>query len=246
VKLTVVGSSPAWPNPGSAQSGYLVEDGGSLLLDCGAGVLARLRERDPWPRVQSIAVTHFHLDHWADLVPWVWGSLFGPGRDAPKPELWLPPDGTAHLDRLGFHLGSSEMFRRAFEVREYEPETTFGAAGFEITPYRLLHYDLETYGMRVARDGAVLAYSGDTGPCEELVDLARGADVFVCEATLERGDLEEGPRGHLSADEARDAFERSGAARLLLTHRPRELPLDDGLEQATDGLELEVGAGATR
>ena len=45
VRLTVIGSSPAWPNPGSAQSGYLVEGEGALLLDCGPGVLARLRER---------------------------------------------------------------------------------------------------------------------------------------------------------------------------------------------------------
>ena len=43
VKLTVVGCSPAWPNPGGAQSGYLVNGSGNLLLDCGPGVLARLR-----------------------------------------------------------------------------------------------------------------------------------------------------------------------------------------------------------
>src|SRR5205823_3071793 len=65
VKLTVVGCSPAWPNPGGAQSGYLVEDdrGGRLLLDCGPGVLARLREDDGWPSVDAIVLAHFHLDH---------------------------------------------------------------------------------------------------------------------------------------------------------------------------------------
>src|SRR5215210_7995966 len=59
VKLNVVGCSPAWPNPGGAQSGYLLEsdDGGRLLLDCGPGVLARLRERAPWPKVNAIAIT---------------------------------------------------------------------------------------------------------------------------------------------------------------------------------------------
>ena len=46
MKLTVVGCSPAWPNPGGAQSGYLVEGYGTLLLDCGAGVLAKLRLRE--------------------------------------------------------------------------------------------------------------------------------------------------------------------------------------------------------
>src|SRR5437773_11797784 len=62
VKLTVVGCSPAWPNPGGAQSGYLVEGSERVLLDCGPGVLGRLREREPWPTVDAIALTHFHLD----------------------------------------------------------------------------------------------------------------------------------------------------------------------------------------
>src|SRR5581483_9559300 len=77
VKLTVVGCSPAWPNPGGAQSGYLVEDDGRrLLLDCGPGVLARLRQDAEWPEVDAIVITHFHLDHWGDVVPWVWGALY--------------------------------------------------------------------------------------------------------------------------------------------------------------------------
>ena len=76
VRLAVIGSSPAWPNPGGAHSGYLLEAGGKrLLLDCGPGVLPRLREREPWPHVDAIAITHFHLDHWGDLVPWVWGTI---------------------------------------------------------------------------------------------------------------------------------------------------------------------------
>ena len=95
MKLNVVGCSPAWPNPGGAQSGYLLEGPGRLLMDCGPGVLARLRSNgeNGWPQVDAIAITHFHLDHWGDLVPWVWGAMWGFGRDYEKPELWLPPGG---------------------------------------------------------------------------------------------------------------------------------------------------------
>ena len=66
VRLSVIGSSPAWPNPGGACSGYLVD--GKLLLDCGPGVLAKLRQREPWPTVEAIAITHLHLDHWGDAA----------------------------------------------------------------------------------------------------------------------------------------------------------------------------------
>ena len=94
--LRTVGTSPAWPNPGGACSGHLVDE--RLLLDCGPGVLAKLRERDEWPAVEAIAITHLHLDHWGDLVPWVWGSLFGPAAERPKPQLWLPPGTQATLE----------------------------------------------------------------------------------------------------------------------------------------------------
>jgi ribonuclease BN (tRNA processing enzyme) len=243
VKLIVVGCSPAWPNPSSAQSGYLVQvDGRRLLMDCGPGVLARLRSMNgqTWPQVDAIVVTHWHLDHWGDLVPWVWGTMSGPGRAVAPAELWLPPGGEQRIRDFGSRLGWEDMWDSAFTLHEYEPEQAFEAAGLSITPVQLVHYTLDTFGLRVSNGARTLAYSGDSGPSERLVDLARGADLFLCEATLEHGDLDGEPRGHLATDEAVAAFQASGAKRLLLTHRPRELPLDDGLEQAYDGLELEL------
>jgi len=241
LKLTVVGCSPAWPNPGGAQSGYLLEgDGGRLLLDCGPGVLARLREQEPWPSVDSIAITHWHLDHWGDLVPWVWGSMFGPGEDARRPELWIPPEGGELLESIGERLGKPDMFSNAFDLHEYAEGETFETSGFQITPEKVLHYDLLAFGFRASENGSVLAYSGDSGPSEGLPKLASGADLFVCEATLLAPNPEGGTRGHLAASEAVEAFEQAGAKKLLLTHRPTERPLEPGLEQAYDGMEVDV------
>ena len=242
MRLNVVGCSPAWPNPGGAQSGYLVEnEGARLLLDCGPGVLAKLRERDGgWPTVDAIVVTHWHLDHWGDLVPWVWGAMAGPGRDRARVELWLPPGGRGQLRDFGGRLGWEDMWSAAFELREYAEGVSFRAAGLEITALRVPHYTLETYGLRVANGTKTLAYSGDSGPSERLAELARDVDLFLCEATLERGELDGHPRGHLAVDEALAAFDASGAKRLILTHRPRELAVEGALELAYDGLTVEV------
>jgi len=239
VKLTVVGCSPAWPNPGGAQSGYLVESSGRLLLDCGPGVLARLRDREPWPLVDAIALTHFHLDHWGDLVPWVFGASFGAGRDAAPPELWVPPGGEETLRALGGKLGFGARLDDAFVLREYADGVPFQTAGFDVTPVRLMHYDELTFGLRVTDGRATVAYSGDTAPTPKLSELAHDADVFLCEATLAEPEPG-GDRGHLSADEAVAAFEASGAKRLIVIHRPDELPLNGGVERARDGLELEL------
>ncbi len=234
--LTVIGSSPAWPNPGGACSGYLVDD--KLLLDCGPGVLAKLRQREPWPSIDAIAITHLHLDHWGDLIPWVWGSLYGPGAAWPRVSLWLPPGSREELRPILARLGSEDMFERAFDVAEYESRIPFTAAGLQVTAFPLLHYDMKTHGFRVEGD-RVLAYSGDSGPCPELSELAHGADLLLCEATLESAVLDGPRRGHLTPEEAEAAAANGNVKRILLTHRPDERPAHEGVELAYDGLELE-------
>ena len=237
MRVHVVGCSPAWPNPGGAQSGYLVEeDGRRLLLDCGPGVLPRLRRLEPWPRLDAIVITHFHLDHWGDLVPWAFGGLFGAGREQEPPELWLPHGGREVIHGLDPVLYANAILE-LFDVHEYEEETEFTVAGFELVAYRMLHYALESYGLRVSDGDRTLAYSADSAPCEGLVELARDADLFLCEATQAEDDP--APM-HLCASDALAVAERAGARRLVLIHRPVELPQPDGCEVAYDGLELEV------
>jgi len=243
VRLTVVGCSPAWPNPGGAQSGYLVEaDGGTVLLDCGPGVLSRLRQASDWPDPGAIVLTHFHLDHWGDLVPWVWGALHreGHGRPVGRPDLWLPPGGTAKLEHFGELLGFPDMFESVFTLHEYAPETEFSAGGFMITTVVVPHYRMEAHALRLTDGDRTLAYSGDSGPSDALARIARDADLFVCEATLLSDDVDGVPRGHLSLDECRAAFEASGARSLLVTHRPAELPAPAELALAHDGLSIVV------
>ena len=234
VRLHVIGSSPAWPNPGSAQSGYLVEGPGRLLLDCGPGVVGRLRAEDGL-EVDAIAITHFHLDHWGDLVPWAWLCAYG-SDTMNQPELWLPPGGEEQLGHFASLWGNPGMFQKAFEVREFAPDTAFQAGGFEVEARQVLHFGLEAYGFRVRdADGTLLAYSGDAGPSPELNALAQGADLFLCEATLEAPNRVGEPRGHLSADEAIAAADGP----ILLTHRPAELSAP-AVALATDGLLLEI------
>jgi len=166
--------------------------------------------------------------------------MFRKQEGVERPELWVPPGGKPTLRAFGVGLGFEDMFERVFDVRQYDDATPFETAGLEVTPMRLPHYQLLTFGFRVSDGEHLLAYSGDTGPAPELADLARDADLFLCEATLEHGDLDGEPRGHLSPDEAISAFRASGARRLLFTHRPTELSLPEGWEQVYDGYELEL------
>jgi ribonuclease BN (tRNA processing enzyme) len=236
VRLTVIGSSPAWPNPGSAQSGYLLAGAGKLLLDCGPGVLGRLRQNGA--RVDAIAITHWHLDHCGDLIPWAWLNAYSPEAGKSRPALWLPPGSERELETFTTFWGVPKMWERAFELREFAPGEPFEAAGFQVEAVRVRHYTMDAYGFRVrdSAGGRVLAYSGDSAPTEELSALARAADLFVCEATLADGSADAEPRGHLSVEEALAAADGP----VLLTHRPVELPSPDGVPLAYDGLVMDI------
>lgn len=150
--------------------------------------------------------------------------------------LWVAPRGTDELATFASFWGNPDMFEDAFELHEFEPTEPFEAAGIEVVAHRLPHYTLDAYGFRASHGGKTMAYSGDSAPCSEIAELARGADLFVCEATLADGVVDGPPRGHLSAQEALAAADGP----VLLTHRPIELPAPDGVPLAYDGLKVEI------
>jgi ribonuclease BN (tRNA processing enzyme) len=114
----------------------------------------------------------------------------------------------------------------------------------------MTHIGVQALGFRIEADGVTLAYTGDTGPCAEAVDLARGADVFLCEATWKHGD--DLLFFHMSARQAGEHAARGGAGTLVLTHIWPTLDTDDHraeaaevfdgpIEVARGGVKLEIG-----
>jgi len=85
-------------------------------------------------------------------------------------------------------------------------------------------HPVEAYAVRVEHGGASLVYSGDTGPSADLVELAEGADVLLCEASWPHvvpGRWTEPPGGlHMSGRQAGEHAAAAGVGRLLLTHIP--------------------------
>lgn len=218
MKLTVLGSSPSWPNPGEASSGYLVEtSAGLLLLDCGSGVLSRLRAlTDRIPR--AIVLSHLDPDHMVDLFAVMFAIRYGP-LEWPGAELYAPPGGRVVLDEVlaafGLRLRDLEA---ALPVREYRAATPTMIGGATLTFFRTLH-SAHSYATRIEDGGHSLVYTGDTAPTEGLAEHARGCDVLLCEASL--GAVEPAPgmrRVHLTAHEAGELARDAQARSLVLTH----------------------------
>jgi ribonuclease BN (tRNA processing enzyme) len=73
------------------------------------------------------------------------------------------------------------------------------------------------------------------GPADSVVDLARGADLLILEATLETAAGDDLRRGHLTTEEAIDHAVRAGVPRALLVHYPPERLADIAARCAASG-----------
>jgi len=133
-----------------------------------------------------------------------------------------------------FEAGRNVM-GETYDFTQATPGGVFEVGPFRVTPYEMTHIGVPSLGFKIEADGKVLAYTGDTGPCDEAVKLAQDSDLFLCEATYQNDS--ELSFFHLSALQAAEHAAAGGAARLVLTHITPNLDPGVSLEQAAVGYE---------
>jgi len=221
-RLVVLGSCGAWPEPGRACSGFVVEHGGArIVIDLGYGTLPRLLSllgSSSADGVDAVIVTHAHPDHMVDLHGLLRARWFG-RRSAPPIPLHAPEPVLARL--TGLEDGGGEVVRRAFDWHRL-PAGPRQVGPFRLESTELPHY-LPNSGVRLSAPGVTLAYTGDTGPDPGLARLGRGAGLYIVDATDRQQQpgaaaLQRGPALNLTARQAGEAAAAAGAGRLLLTH----------------------------
>lgn len=226
MRMIVLGCSGSGPGPSSPASGYLVEAGDvRLVMDLGNGTFGALqRLLDPW-RLDAVAFSHLHPDHCADFAALVVHRRYHP----------FPPPDVARLAVFA-PIEAPDRFAAAYAPSSVERAETDLTDAFSFHPHAdaveigdltlrttAVDHPCEAYALRVEHGGRSLVYSGDTGPCDGLVELARGADVLLCEATWPHVTAvwaEPPPGVHLSGRQAGEHATAAGVGRLLLTHVP--------------------------
>ncbi|MGP4085892.1 MBL fold metallo-hydrolase [Streptomyces sp. KR55] len=215
LSLTVLGTASPHPAPGRPCSGYLLRGGGAeVWVDAGFGTFAELQRHTDPTRLTAIWISHLHADHSADLLAAAYGFAYGGLRlPAPLP-VYAPGDCGP---RLAAFFGRSDpaFLSGVFDFRLlYDGHTVrHGDLGLGA---RAVRHDTEAYGLRAECAGSVLAYSGDSGPCAALIELARESDLFLCEADIDAH--REGEQVHLTPEDAGATARAAGARELLVTH----------------------------
>jgi ribonuclease BN (tRNA processing enzyme) len=236
VRITVLGKSPSWQDAGGACSGYLVEDGETcLLVDCGSGVLAKLRQLRDYVDVDAVVISHMHADHFLDLIPYANALTFTPrqqpvpverwpGTASPvRPQLLLPPGGSEIVRTITAAGGQAELVGEAFRTREYDPAESEQIGSLRLRFQPVPHYT-PTNAIEVTSStgSGRFTFGADHGPTDALCGFAHATDLLMLEATLPCPERD-GPRGHITPGEAGEHAARCQAARLVLTHISDEL-----------------------
>lgn len=205
--------------PDRATTGMLVTAPGCapLLIDtCGGFELPRQLAAAgvPLSDIRNVVVTHRHMDHAGGMQALILARM--------------PLDVYACADT---HAGILTMTAGCFP--EWEPHAEFkrpevkagdtrDIGGFEVTFFEAQHR-VPTLAVRVSNGGKTFAFSADSIPCDAIVDCARNADLFLCDAICAEADGETAARRarelmHPTARDAATMATRAGAASLACTH----------------------------
>jgi len=222
-QLILLGTGAAWSGP-ARENTYMLLRGAAIniLIDVAGSPAQRLAQIGLGPHeIDSILLTHNHPDHIYGLPIFILNAWMA-GRRKPLDIYGLPE--TLRAAQMMLKAIDTRAWPDFFKIKYHtlmvNPRAILALAEFEIEAMQSKHF-VPTIALRLTNraTGKCVAYSADTSPDEHIVQIARGADVLLHEATQ----LDESKEGHSSALEAGQAAAAADVKRLILIHVPPEV-----------------------
>ena len=242
VRVRFLGTANAFSAGGRSNACIHVSAPGvSLLLDCGGSAMPMLKRHTDLGALNGVVVSHLHGDHFGGL-PYLLMDQHFARRERPL-AIAGPRDLEPRLRQtaLGLYRDFFGSTRLAFAVDHQSfgsGEIVVGGASIAAIP--VIHVpESDPHGVRVRVAGRLIAYSGDATWSPALAELARGADLFICEATNFSTD----DPAHLCYRTLMAHRRELECKRIVLTHFGDETlaHLDEiELGRAEDGLEIAI------
>ena len=227
MRLTILGCYGPYPAAGQSCSGYLVQEGDtSVLLDCGNGVLSRLRYHvEPWD-LDAVILSHLHSDHVSDMMIIRYAMMVKRIKEPGAPlRVYAPAEPQIEYERLAY-----KDYVTTHAVTE---ESSVTLDNLQITFSRGAH-PVPSHLITVQSKAKKLVYSGDTEFFPEMSQRIQGADLFLCEANYLREDIQKGYVNHLASYQAANAALEGDVKRLILTHHHPERQQQETLQEARE------------
>jgi ribonuclease BN (tRNA processing enzyme) len=244
--LTILGSGDAVASGGRFHTCFHLQAGDhEILIDCGgSGIVSLQRAGIATDRIRAILLSHLHGDHFGGLPFFFIDAKYVAKRRRPltiagPPGLEARVTQTTDLMFPGV-LASGLPF--PVEYLELQPGRPAAVGTVAVLAAEVVHPSgAPSYALRVTGGGRTMAYSGDTEWTDALIEVARGAHLFVCECYA----FDEPVPGHLSYETLAGRRADLACDRLLLTHMNaamlQHVALRDlAIETAFDGMRIEV------
>ncbi|OBZ86036.1 Zinc phosphodiesterase ELAC protein 2 [Choanephora cucurbitarum] len=222
---------------------------GSIMLDAGEGTYGQMMRRfgidrleEEIKKLKCIFISHLHADHHLGVIQLInkWQKAYKYDNDKTltivAPYIykhWLSEYGGVELidykRKLKFVrnevlLPSSKKQIQGTEAKNLvELKKSLGLSSIE--PVEVVHCKW-AYGLSIQhKSGWKLVYSGDTRPCNRLVESGKNATLLIHEATLEDAELQKAiAKRHSTISEAIDVGKRMNARYTLLNHFSQRYP----------------------
>lgn len=242
MKLTAIGTAGSYPGPDSAASCYLIETDEEkptrIVLDLGSGALSPLQRVVDPDALTAVVLSHLHPDHCMDMTGlyvrhcydprFFNGNVSDTGSIRTRTPVFAPAGAEERLTRA-YHTdpgkspvaGSSEPsdLTHAFEFFDLDHRSSWQIGSLTVESF-LVDHPVEAYALRITDSrGKVITYSGDSDECDNLVEAARGADIFLCEAAFQE-DRDTSRGIHLTGKRAGRVAANADVGSLVLTHIP--------------------------
>lgn len=220
-QAVILGSGTIVPSLDRSACSVLLKIGPTrLILDTGPGTIRRLLQADTTVfDVSHICYSHFHPDHVAELIPFLFATKY-PDASLQKHLLTL----LGGKGFIRFYNGLNAVFGdwmtpesnwlQLIELSgDFQTGRQFDNFKIEVASMRhrpeSLAYRIELF------DGRNVVYSGDSDYCESLIALSRQTDLLICECSMPE-DMK--ISGHLTPKLAATIAHKAQAKSLILTH----------------------------
>ena len=172
--------------------------------------------------IDTILVSHFHGDHFGGVPFFMLKSLFGK-RTRPLTIAGPPGIETWYVRAMETAFEHSSRIKPAFDLRivSLAERVATGIGSLQVTPFPVVHGNSggPFYGYRIALEGRIIAYSGDTEWTDTLIEIGRDADLFVIESYA----YDKPYRNHLDLKTIERNLARINPKRLVLTHMSEDM-----------------------
>ena len=218
IVVKVLGSGTCVPSAARFPSSYFLQTTGSVggwMMDIGPGALQRLAQAgESYKDLERVFISHIHPDHTASLIPLLQALKYTP--DSMRTKLLTVYGPEMVLKYLELHLDFTPTLRPdfPFEFVVLKDGSEISESNWRLVSLEMRHGD-QTLGFRLTVEDCTLAYGADSGYCESIVDLAKGADLLILEASFPKSQPSE---MHLTTTDAGNIATAAQVPRLMLTH----------------------------